>query len=492
MKKILSALLALLTVASLAACASDSGSTSDTTASQSDTTDTTVADTTALTEVDYSPDTEGVDLEGADFGLVYFSNLLNHSWTGIPTDMNPTEETGDILNDAVYYRNRNVEEMVNVKISEYPMDGGQSGMSTALQTSVMAGDDIYDLAFQSIVGIKGLAEQGLVRDINKLDVNTDAPWYDQKSVEELTVDDKLFFVTTDISYFDKLATIVTYFNKSIAEDFGMGDFYQTVDDGNWTFDYMVECAKKITNDVDGNGTFDKNDSYGIICQNDGSYYLLHSTGLKAGDNSKGDLRFAANDERFITALQEIFDLMASNDYFNTQKVQTPINETAQMFADDRALFLIRPIQTVFLLREMESDFGIIPTPKYFEDDDEYHTPTNIYPGIIMCVPKNTKNTDYISLMIDLLASESHDNVMPVLYDTVLDAKLTRDDISSRMLDIVFDSRVYDFGMIWDIGGLRTTIVTSNHLTVASTIASLTEKANTEIADLYDAFAAVEG
>jgi len=59
----------------------------------------------------YYPDADGIDLNGVDFNLLYFSNLLTFSWMGIPTDMNPVEETGDVLNDAVYNRNRNIEDM---------------------------------------------------------------------------------------------------------------------------------------------------------------------------------------------------------------------------------------------------------------------------------------------------------------------------------------------------------------------------------------------
>ena len=489
--KITSLLLLCAMLTSFAACSSDSTDAGETTAA--DTVNDTAVETTAA-DAETSlpiPDVSGMNLDGASFGMLYFSNELSHGWSGIPTDMNPTETSGDILNDAVYERNRKVEEDVNIVITEYPQKGHAAVFSEA-QKTVMSGDDTYDIVCQSMQALGALVSGDLLRDMNKMQINTDAPWYNQKCIEELTIDGKLLFACSDITYIDKLSTIVTFFNKDIAADYSMEDFYKTVDDGKWTYDYMLKCAEQISKDVNGDGVMDKNDAYGISCQNDGSYYLLHSAGLRVGNKTSSGLEFAANNERFISTLQEIFDLMASELYFNNQANGVSIADTIALFVDNRDLFLIRPIQSVFNMRDMKADFGIIPMPRFFEDDDEYHSPTNIYPGVIMCVPKNTKNADYIGTVIDYLAAESHVSVMPVFYDVVLDSKLTRDDIASRMLDIVFDSRVYDLGLMWDIGGLRTAIVTKEHLNVASTIASLTSKAETEIGELYKAFENVKG
>jgi len=453
------------------------------------------AENTAAAETDETipyPDVTGMDLGGVNFNMFYFSNELNHSWSGIPTDLNPTETTGDILNDAVYQRNRVVEEMINIVFTEEAAAAGYEQLGKALQASVMASDNLYDLAFPNIVSIIGLADGGLLRDIHTLNVDIHAPWYDQKSVTEMTISDKLFYVESDITYIDKLSSIVTYFNKSITADHGMDDFYQVVTEGDWTYDYMLEMAEQVTEDTDGNGTMDDKDAYGIACQNDGSYYLLHAAGQKIGEKNENGLRFAAGDERCVTALQDIFDLMASDHYFNAHKYNYGMAQIANMYIEDRALFLIRPLQTVFNLREMTADFGIIPMPKYYEDDDSYHTPMNIYPGIILCVPKNSDNTAYIGTVMDLLAAESHKTVMPGFYDMVLDTKLTRDEMSAAMLDIIFETRVYDLGLIWDFGGFRTAIVTPKHIEVASTVASVKSAAETQIAELYQTISEIEG
>ncbi len=438
------------------------------------------------------PNVENIDLDGVDFRLFYFSNAANHAWTGIPTDFNPSETNGDVLNDAVYHRNRTVETLVNVNFAEEEAPVGYDQLGKALQTSVMANDNLYDLAFPNIVSIIGLADGGLLRDIQKLDMQIDAPYYDQKSIEEMTIANKLFYLESDITFTDKLAAIVTYFNKNITSDQGIPDLYETVQSGEWTFDYMRILAEQVTEDVDGNGMMDERDIYGISCQNDGSYYFLQAAGQRISEKDGDTLHFVAGEEKAVTVLQNAFDLMHSNIYFNSQKYNYKVGDIAAMYSENRALFLVRPLQTVFNLREMTADFGIIPMPKYDAADTSYHTPSNIYPGIILCVPQNSVNGSYIALVTDLLAAESYKKVMPSFYDTVLDSKLTRDKMSSEMLDLIFDNRVYDFGLIWDFGGFRTAIVTPKPIEVASTVMSVSAAADLQIQELYDRLSQVDG
>lgn len=454
----------------------------------------TVRDITAKSSAEETtlPSPEYEDLGGAKINMIYFSNEINHGWSGIPNDLNTDETTGDILNDSVYSRNRKVEEKLNITITAEAAKQGYDQLTKAVQSSVMAGDNAYDLAFPNIVSIVGMADSGLLRDFMKIDVNLSSGWYDQKLISELTIAEKLFYIESDISYIDKLATIGVYFNKSIVDDYGLSDYYKLVTDGGWTYDKMVTDAAQITSDADGNGVMDQNDTFGISCQNDGSYYLFEAAGLKIGEKDGDSLRFSAGDERAVTALQNIFDLMASDNYFNSHKFNYSIADITQMYAEDKALFLIRPLQSVFNLREMTSDFGIIPMPKYFEEDTSYHSPMNIYPGTIMVVPKNTANEDYIGTVIDVLAAESYNEVMPSFYDTVLDTKLVRDETSSLMLDIIFDNRIYDFGLIFDLGGLRSKITTTEYLNISSTIASIKPAAEKQADELYQMMVNAEG
>ena len=470
-------LLSALLLSALAACGETPPPASDGTAAA--VTSEAPAETTAATDpvAEAFAAAAGLDFEGSDFVLLYYSNALSSSWVGIPTDMNPEEETGDVLNDAVYRRNRTVEEAVNVVISELPQKGIDA-VPKAVTASVMAGDEAYDLVFQSIWSIMPMTTAGLLTDFMTLDVDLGAPWYDHKSVAEMTISGRIYSLCSDITYIDKLATIVTYFNKSFADDYSLRDYYAAVLDGSWTFDAMLEDAEKVVRDVDGDGAMGIEDVYGISCQNAGGYYFSHAAGVRVCTGSGDSLRLAIRDEKFISVLTRVIALMHSDLYFNTQTYNLNNITNLRHFASDKALFLVRPAQSLFGLREMTSDFGIIPMPRYDENSD-YIAPMNIYPGVMLCVPKSA-DTGMKAAVMTLLAAESHAGVMPVLYDVVLDTKITRDTTSAAMLDIIFGSRVYDIGLICDLGGIRHPMDTGEEYEVASTIAALADKAQSDL------------
>ena len=64
----------------------------------------------------------------------------------------------------------------------------------------------------------------------------------------------------------------------------------------------------------------------------------------------------------------------------------------------------------------------------------------------MCIPKTVGNPDLVSKVCELLAYYSGDTALPAFYDLVLGEKLSRDEDSKRMLDVIFGSRIYDVGM----------------------------------------------
>ena len=62
-------------------------------------------------------------------------------------------------------------------------------------------------------------------------------------------------------------TPVIAFNKQVAKDFGTDNFYEVMNNGDWTIDYIIEVSKDIISDVDGTGEYDFNDMYGFISNN---------------------------------------------------------------------------------------------------------------------------------------------------------------------------------------------------------------------------------
>lgn len=431
--------------------------------------------TEAATERPY-PDIPESGFDGHEFNVMYFDNEKVNTWTGISSDLYIEETEGEILIDSVYERNHKTEELLEIKIRA--VLGDDSTISSALKNVVMAGSYDYDVVFPRLYALSGLVNSHMLADLNILPgVDFTDPWWDGNSVKELSVSGKLFTVVSDITFVDKLSTYVIFFNKKMAVEYNTGNLYDTVVKNGWTYDKMLELGSVVSADINGDSKFDQNDVYGISCQNDGAYILLHAAGAVFCEKDENDRPvFTLNQSGTVDILMEIYRLMNDlRQYFNRQTYSMTVNDAAAMFIENRTLFLIRPTQTMLLLRDMEADFGIIPVPKYKEDQKEYGAAINPYTAYSLCVPKVVEDAERTAAVIDLLAAESHYTVIEPFYDVVLDTKLTRDEESAEMLHIIYNSRIYDIGYIWNFADIATGIITGFKEEAASTIAKYENK-----------------
>lgn len=95
------------------------------------------------------------------------------------------------------------------------------------------------------------------------------------------------------------------------------------------------------------------------------------------------------------------------------------------------------------LRDMKDDFGFVPTPKYDREQSEYYA--RLIDGWV-CVPLYCcEDPARTSIIMESLAVESRNHVIPALYEDAIQNKYLRDDESIRMLDMVLKNRVIDLG-----------------------------------------------
>lgn len=484
MLKKLTATLILSSVlaASLISCASSETSektveTSGEAASISETAETEAETTVLYPEYD-------VDYEGADFNILYYDAVAACGWSDtIPCDINSDEQVGDILGDEIYLRNRKIETLCNIAIkTKSETDNGK--VTSALNSQVMSGSTDYDAAFPAMSSIKTLISGNLLASLDGL-FDWSSPWFDQNSFDGFRILGKTYAVASDITYMDKLLAIIIMFNKQMTEDYGLGDIYETVVDGEWTLDTMLGMCSQVSADLDGNDSYDKNDRYGFSGQNDATYELYQSAGLKfCTTNESGIPEISINSDLAISVLQDIFDFMNQKDqFFNRQTANLSVAECEQMFISNQVLFFMRPMETLLDLRAMDADFGVIPTPMMYEGQDGYSTSIGYTVAIMTSIPYVVKDIDMSVAVLDTLAAESYYEVNPLLYDVILGSKMVRDDNSTENLDIIFATRVYDPGCIYDFGGISNALFSlwkKGADSVASTITSYEPKINADI------------
>jgi len=309
------------------------------------------------------------------------------------------------------------------------------------------------------------------------------PWWDQNSVKEFSLANRLYFVVSDIQLTDKMATASVLYNKQVHEDFNMGSFYQLVYDDAWYYDTLLDLTKGVASDLNGNSIVDPEDRFGILSQDDFAYFMLHGAQGRYCAKDEDDMPIVAFDtERNFAVSEWIIDTMTDKaNFFNGH--MNPGYNYATMFANDQGLFFVERLSCIQGLRNMETDFGILPIPKYDAGQKTYGHSVSKHTTGLMCMPLTMSNPDRSSVIIEALASESRYTLLMAYYDIALKDKYTRDIESTDMLDIIFASRVFDLGEFFAIGGFSDQylrIGSTNTKTISSMFASSLKPMNAAI------------
>lgn len=355
------------------------------------------------------------------------------------------EEDGDLINDTVYKRNRAVEELLNVKIVALQAPSGQS--PSLVEASQMAGDGAYNLVYQHVNEMSMLFQKGLLSDFNSMpDIDITQPWWNQLATESLTVNGRCYLQMNYIPFTGVLLSHCLYFNKAVAEDNQIDDLYSLVRENKWDFDTFAKIVKQVSYDLNGDGEYDENDGFGLLCSHGTSgaafSVAMGTKALKIG--SDGGFELTIDSERNQSILEKIVSLTSDKSVYLITDYSKE-NELAKMFAAGKSLFYSGFLTDSYqFFRDMEDDFGLLPFPKYDSSDENYITTVTGGTGLLG-IPKYVEDREMTGAVTEALAIESLNRVYPAIYETVFETKLLRDEDSLEMFDLIMNGLEIDFG-----------------------------------------------
>lgn len=445
MKRTLSLLLAALTSASLlAACANNEGTGPDVKDTVSDV-------TTEAESTGYSANIPSdFDFGGYNFRIYSYpdpdSGEFWHDY-----DFSFTEETGDQLSDAAYRRMRDVEDQLGIKFTVY--NPGNNG-GDELKKTVTSSDYAYDLSCINPRGSASLSQSNYLVDLKKMNtLDLSAPWWDQNCVSDLSINNKLYMITGDIEIGYKKTIAIILFNKGMAADYQIEDPYALMDSGSWTIDQFTTMARNAAADLNNDGKYDDTDRYGLNFYCNFIANGMIASGVKFVTKNNEDLpEITFMSDKTIS----IWDKYTSLFYdtatcYSWSRNGKPGTEAYKMFIDNRALFYFNEFHAVETLRQMETDFGILPIPKYDEAQSRYYHCINPHVAMMISVPIYNSNLDLTGYVMDALGATSKNILTPAYYEIQLKTKGARDDKSEASIDIILNSLTYDMGYIFDWG-----------------------------------------
>ena len=127
-----------------------------------------------------------------------------------------------------------------------------------------------------------LATQHLLYNLHDMPyLDLSRSWWDQRSVKQLSIANRLYFCTGDLSIMANDATWIIMFNKPMIDDNKLESPYDLVNENKWTIAKMLEMAKATVKDLDGDGKMRHDvDSYGFVthessCEGFSSVRLQH-------------------------------------------------------------------------------------------------------------------------------------------------------------------------------------------------------------------------
>ena len=434
MRKLAFALAAILALG-MTACDTSAPVASDTTAAN--------ADTTTAAETESAYDYPTLDWGGDDFTIL---NSDTSHW-GFYSYIDFEEQTGESLDDAVYSRNRDMEERYNFKLEIVTEDVDKN--YELYKTAILAGDDVYDVAYIRCDRLSAFILDGYL--CNLLDYDTfrlEEPWWDQLVMDKALIGDMdaLYFAANDVSLSGLDGTLCTYFNEDMLADLQLDTPYQLVRDGKWTIDKLGEYAAAGAN-LNGDDSFAWNVSgksiYGLTSFEDCVNGFLTGAGRSYIEIEDGQPSLVKDNEKFFNLFEKIYAITGTAGDFIYKNGSG--NEHYEMiFKNGRALFTVAEIKASSKYRDMEATFGIVPIPKYDETQKEYYSHrTHVCPTISM--PVTNKKPSETGIIMDALAYETYEDILPIYYDVKVAQKGLRNDESIEMLQIIRAGRSFDIG-----------------------------------------------
>jgi len=100
-------------------------------------------------------------------------------------------------------------------------------------------------------------------------------------------------------------------------------------------------------------------------------------------------------------------------------------------------------------RELPFAYGVLPYPKFDENQEEYRT-TTLTSYTVFCIPTDCKDPDRTAAVLEAMASESYRSVTPAYFETALKVKYAADEETAQMFDIIRDNISFDFGYIYTL------------------------------------------
>ena len=433
--------------------------------------------------------------EVADFGGYTFTFLNEEDdfWTGTNHILDYKELTGDGLSDAIYNRNRDVEDRMNIRFEVIKATmGSANDERTLMNKSIAAMEDLYDIVYLPLQagGKTSFDGQSTINLHTVKSLSLDKEWWNRSFIQSATIGDNLLYTTIDyVNLMGYSFCNALYFNRGMFRDHGMEFPYKMAADGKWTYDAMftlLEQVPSLGTQTDWKPKLSGDASYGFASQHEeATITLLQGCGVPLIIKDENHVpKINKNIERLLDAYEKLVNTLSLDG--NCLLINTADCQGIDFFLNNRALFYSGALgqASAGRMRDSVAEYGVLPIPKLDVTQTDYCTPLSMY-TFAMNIPLTASDPERTGAIMDYLAWVSYYDVLPVL-QTNMCYKGVSDPLDIEMQHMLLESETVDLGQIY---GWTTSFLTkicgekkllAGNNTFASDWAATTEKMEAEI------------
>ena len=390
--------------------------------------------------------------EGLNFGGITIRYLArNREDTSF--EISPEMVADEGLSDAVYNRNKKVEQTLGITL-EPVLKAGNFAQKAEYMSEIRNnanGPDYYDIISGPNYALVPLSLEGYFTNIHSLDyIDTDAAWWNGSFVDECTYQDRLYTIQGELALSMIDSAFVMYFNKTMFEsEYPDKNLYDMVNEGDWTFEEFKKLVVDIhTDSGTKSGEKDSGDIFGYVspsfaCGRDGYPTAFGAT--VAEKDANGNISFTFDKQRNYDIWGDFYDMLQTSNGVYVNGADDAARTGAQeMFQSSKAMFITELLHYSLSLRATDVDYGVVPLPKYDDAQENYRTSSESVHSQFAIMNAGTQRTE-ASAVLEALCFETYKSVTMEYFQTTLKFKNMKDPESTQMLDLIVDTITLDFG-----------------------------------------------
>ena len=385
--------------------------------------------------------------------------ILSRNDPWMKDEVSVEKTNGDPINDSIFQRNVNVETALNITLENTMVTGNDYCVIDEIKVTASDPNCPYHIAASSAYTCFENTAAGYfhnIYDVGHIDLTKS--YWSPKYNDEASIGNAQYFVTGAVSLSLRRFIFVTFFNKSLADEYGLEDLYQVVNDGRWTIEYQTSIIGNMFKELDGVEGQTEGDAYGFLTD-DQIFVDPYLASCDVKILVKDEDNFVKLDpeteklDNMMKMVNDLFHRSGASFVFPRDGQYSQFTKILQKFSSGEATMVSHRIYAAESdeLRSMETEYGIIPIPKYDEDQDEYyslaHDLFTVY-GVVSAV--NTLDLDNVGAVLEAMAIESHKVVTPAYYEVALKGKYSKDPQSWDMLDMIVNNLKINGGLLYTI------------------------------------------